>query len=73
MNATINISYDQVLMLLQQLPVRSQLKIGRALTRQNIRAEMEQFLKTFRTDEISKDDILSEVKAVRRERYAKKV
>ena len=73
MNATINISYDQVLMLLQQLPVRSQLKIGRALTRQNIRAELEQFLKTFRTDEISEDDILSEVKAVRRERYAKKV
>ena len=72
MNATINISYDQVLMLLQQLPVRSQLKIGRALTRQNIRAELEQFLKTFRTDEISEDDILSEVKAVRRERYAKK-
>lgn len=72
MNATINISYDQVLMLLQQLPVRTQLKIGRALTRQNIRAELEQFLKTFHTDEVSEDDILSEVKAVRRERYAKK-
>ena len=72
MNATINISYNQVLMLLQQLPVRSQLKIGRALTRQNIRAELNQFLETFRTDEISDDDILSEVKAVRRERHAKK-
>ena len=72
MNATINISYEQVFMLLQQLPVRSQLKIGRALTHQNIRAELNQFLETFRTDEISEDDILSEVKAVRRERHAKK-
>ena len=39
MNATIDISYNQVLMLLQQMPIRSQLRIGKALTRQTIRAE----------------------------------
>ena len=72
MNATIDISYDQVLMLLQQMPIRSQLRIGKALTRQTIRAELNQFLETFRTDEISEEDILAEVKAVRRKRYAKK-
>ena len=72
MNATIDISYNQMLMLLQQLPVRSQLRIGKALTRQNIRAELNYFLDTFRTDDISDADILSEVKAVRRERYAKR-
>ena len=72
MNATIDISYNQMLLLLQQMPVRSQLRIGKALTRQNIRAELNSFLDTFRTDEISEADILAEVKAVRRERYAKK-
>ena len=72
MNATIDISYNQVLLLLQQMPVRSQIRLGKALTRQNIRTELNHFLETFRTDAISEDDIMAEVKAVRRERYAKK-
>lgn len=72
MNATIDISYDQLLLLLQQMPVRSQLKLGKALTRQSIRAELDYFLDVFRTEEISEEDILAEVKAVRQERYARK-
>ena len=72
MNATIDISYNQMLLLLQQMPIRSQLRIGKALTRQNIRAELNHVLETFCTDELSEADILAEVKAVRRERYAKK-
>ena len=72
MNATININYNQILTILQQLPVRSQLKIGKALTSPSIRTELNQFLETFNTDELSEDDILNEVKSVRRERYASK-
>lgn len=70
MNATIDISYNQLLLLLQQMPLRSQLKLGKALTRQSVRSELEYFLDVFRTDEISEDDILAEVKAARHERYA---
>ena len=73
MNANIDISYNQMLSLLLQMPVRSQLRIGRTLTRQNIRAELNHFLQTFQTNEISEEDILAEVKSVRRKRYAKKV
>ncbi len=73
MNATINISYNQVLLLIQQMPIRSQLKLGKALTRQTIREELTRFLDTFQTDEISEEEIMAEVKAVRRRRYAKKL
>ena len=72
MNTTINISYNQVLMILQQLPMRSQLRIGKALMQKNVRAELMHFLDVFHTDELSEEDILAEVKAVRHERYAKK-
>lgn len=72
MNATIDISYNQLLLLLQQMPLRSQLRLGKALTSQSIRAEFDYFLDVFRTDEITEDEILAEVKAVRHERYAKK-
>lgn len=71
MNATIDISYNQMLLLLQQMPVRSQLRIAKALTRPNVRQELNRFLDTFRTSEISEDDIMAEVKAVRRRRHAK--
>ncbi len=73
MNANIDISFDQLMLILQQMPVRSQLRIGRALTRNNIRAELNSFRETFRTDDITEEDILKEVKAVRRKRYAQKV
>lgn len=73
MNATINISYNQMLLLIEQMPVRSQLKLGKALTSKSIRAELNHFLNTFRTNEISEEDILAEVKAVRRKRYAQKI
>ena len=72
MNATIDISYNQLLILLQQMPVRSQLRLGKALTRQSVHAELNYFLDVFRTDEISEEEILAEVKAVRQERHAKK-
>lgn len=72
MNATIDISYKQILALVQQLPVRSQLQLGKALTSRSVRAELLSLLDTFRTDEISEEDIIAEVKAVRQARYAKK-
>ena len=67
---SIDISYNQLLLLLQQMPVRAQLRLGKALTNQSIRAELDYFLDVFRTNEISEEDILAEVKAVRHERYA---
>ena len=72
MNATINISYNQLLLLLQQMPVRSQLRLGKALTRQSVRAELDYFLDVFRTDDITEEEILAEVKAIRHERHGKK-
>lgn len=72
MNATIDISYNQMLALLQQMPVRSQLRLGKALRSKNIRMELEHFIDTFHTEELSEEDILSQVKAVRQERHAKK-
>ncbi len=39
----------------------------------NIRAELNHFLETFQTDAISEEEIMAEVKSVRKERYAKKV
>lgn len=72
MEAIINIDYNQVLRLIEQMPVHTQLRLGRELTRRNIRSELNHFLEAFHTDELSEEDVLTACKAVRRERHARK-
>lgn len=72
MNATLNLNYTQILDLVMQLPVRSRWRLGRALTRTSTEQELRYFLDKFETDELSEADIMSEVKAVRQQRYARK-
>lgn len=72
MEATLNLSYNQILGLVKQLPVRSRLKLGKELTKEATEIELKHFLDAFHTDEISEEDILSEVKQVRKERYEKR-
>ena len=65
MDAVLNLNYSQILSLVKQLPTRTQLRLGRILTKDATKAELEHFLETFRTDELSEEDILAEVKQVR--------
>ena len=51
---------------------RTQLRLGRIWTKEATRALLEYFLNTFKTDELSEKDILSGVKQVRREQYARR-
>lgn len=71
MDAVLNLNYNQILSLVKQLPTRMQLRLGRILTKDATEAELEHFLETFKTDELSEEDILAEVKQVRKERYAR--
>ena len=52
--------------------MRTQLRLGRILTKDATKAELEHFLEVFRTDELCEEDILSEVKQVRKERHARR-
>lgn len=71
MDAVLSLNYSQILSLVKQLPVRTQLRLGRVLTKEATRAELEYFLNVFKTEELSDEDILEEVKQVRKERYAR--
>ena len=72
MDAVLNLNYNQILSLVKQLPTRMQLRLGRILTKDATEAELEHFLERFKTDELSEEDILAEVKQVRKERYARR-
>ena len=67
----LSISYSQILDLAKQLPLAMQLELGRELLRSNARQELVQFQDKFHTDEISDEDIMNEIKAMRAEKYEK--
>lgn len=65
-------NYTQIMNLVMQMPVRSRMRLGKALTRNSTEQELCHFLATFKTDDISEEDILDEVKAVRQQRHTRK-
>jgi hypothetical protein len=69
-DAVLNVSYCQIMSLIQQLPTRSQLRLGCEFTKSSTKKELTHFLDTFKTAQLSEDTILYEVKQVRKERYA---
>lgn len=65
----LSISYSQILDLAKQLPISMQLELGRELLRSNAKQELVQFQNRFHTDEISDEDIMNEIKAMRSEKH----
>ncbi len=68
----ISLSYNQILALVKQLPASQKRKLSRELEKEMIDSKLTELLKTFRTDEISQEEIDREVEEVRAKRYAKK-
>lgn len=54
----VNLNYEQILNWVRQLPIRTCLKLGKALIKEATKVELQHFLDVFRTDEITEEDIL---------------
>ncbi len=66
----IRLSYNQILNLVNQLPSREKVKLSKELAKEAIDKRLSRLLDSFSTDEISEDDIKSEVEKIRAEIYA---
>ena len=71
MKAAINIdiTFDQVLSLVKQLPTKDKIKLTKELEKEGIDSKLTRLLKTFKTNELSLDLINSEVELVRQNIY----
>ena len=67
----IDISYDQVLYLVKQLPDKDKIKLTKELEKEGIQSKLEKLLKTFKTKELSLNTINEEVEIVRQNLYEK--
>ena len=68
----VDITFDQVLSLVRQLPTKEKIKLTKELEKEGIETKLSGLLKTFRTKELSIDIIDEEVEIVRKQLYENK-
>ena len=66
-----DITFDQVLALVRQLPKQQKLKLTKELEKEGIESKLSGLLKTFKTKELSLEIINQEVEIVRKKMYEK--
>ena len=65
----INLSFQQILAVVRQLPAEQKRKLSKALEKDIIDSKLTRLLKTFKTSKITEDEILNEVDFVRSKLY----
>lgn len=65
----IDITFDQILSMVKQLPRQQKIKLTQELEREAIDTKLSSLLKTFKTNKLSLDIINEEVESVRQELY----
>ena len=65
----VDITYDQVLALVKQLPKKEKIKLTKELEKEGIETKLSGLLKTFRTKDLSLKTISEEVEIVRQQIY----
>jgi hypothetical protein len=68
----VDITFDQVLALVRQLPTKEKIKLTKELEKEGIESKLSKLLKTFRTKELSLDIVNEEVEIVRKQMYERK-
>ena len=67
----IDLTFDQILPLVKQLPKKQKIKLSKELEKEAINSKLTRLLETFKTDELDLKTIDEEVEIVRQEIYAK--
>ena len=65
----IDITFEQILSLVRQLPRQQKIKLTKELEKDVIDSKLNQLLKTFKTNNLDLDTINAEVESVRKEIY----
>jgi len=68
----LEITYEQILSLIRQLPNQEKIKLTKELEKEVIESKLSQLLQTFKTDELDVTTIDDEVENVRQELYEKR-
>jgi len=65
----VDLTFDQVLGLVRQLPIKDKIKLTKELEKEGIESKLAELLKVFKTKELSLSAIDKEVEIVRQQLY----
>jgi hypothetical protein len=65
----IDLSFEQILSMVRQLPPKQKLKLSKELEKEVIDSKLSRLLKTLKTNELNMETITNEVESVRQEIY----
>jgi hypothetical protein len=65
----VDITYDQVLSLVKQLPRDEKIMLSKELEKETEQSELSRLMKVLKTDELSEETINEEVEIVRQQMY----
>ena len=68
----LDITFDQILSLVKQLPFKEKIKISKELEKEGIKTKLTSLLETFKTHDLSLETINQEVEIVRQKNYDQK-
>ena len=69
MEASMNLSFSQILKLVKSLPGEQKIELSKELEQETIGSKLTELLTAFNTDKLSADEITQEVEIVRQEIY----
>ena len=69
MEANIKLSFPQLLELVKKLPGEQKIKLSKELEKETIQSKLIELLTSFRTDDLTIDEITAEVEKVRQMKY----
>ncbi len=69
MEANIKLSFPQLLELVKKLPGEQKLKLSKELEKDSIQSKLTELLASFRTDDLTMEEITGEVEKVRQQKY----
>jgi hypothetical protein len=68
----VDITFDQILSLVRQLPKKEKIRLTKELEREVIDSKLSELLKEFKTSELNMETITQEVEIARQARYERK-
>lgn len=69
MELQVDVSFDQILAMVKQLPFDEKIRLTKELEKEGIESKLSKLLKVFRTDDLSLETIDEETELVRQELY----
>ncbi len=71
LNYQVRLNFNQIVQIVRQLPVHEKIRLSKELEKETVNTTLSRLLKSFKTNDLSEDEIVNESNFVRERLYMK--